>query len=174
MIRYLFASAALLLFACLSMIYASAEKCEGSGVAPGDGTVTVEIGTKRKGRKTVSDIEIAHIKWSPKIEKNREFFEDYDLAMRELEFRTNEDWKIFTPNKKTEYNGYYSWNVPRKPCLKYEYRIVVPHKADQGSICTKAEMLQPENIDKIRESKFTPDAPIDVIVNHINTLSVIY
>ena len=165
MIRYPFTYVAILLFACQSLIYASSDECEGSGVTPEDGTVIVETGTKRKGRRTVPDIEIAHVKWTPKIEKNKEFFENYDLSMRELEFRANGSWETYTSNKKTEYNGYYSWNVPRKPCLEYEYRIVVPHKSGQGCVGTKATKLLRENIETIRESKFTPDPPIDVVVN---------
>ena len=90
MIRYLFAYVPLLVFAIFCLMYASAEECDGSGAAPNDGVLTVETGTKRKGRNSVPDIEIAHVKWVPEIEKNKDFFENYDLSMLELEFRAIE------------------------------------------------------------------------------------
>ena len=165
MIRYLFAYVPLLIFAIFCLVYASAEGCDGSGAAPNDGIVTVETGTKRKGRNSVPDIEIAHVKWVPEIEKNKDFFENYDLSMLELEFRASENWETYTSSKKTEYNGYYSWNVPRKPCLEYEYRIVVPFKTDSGCFATKVIKLEPANVAMIREAEFTPDAPLDVDVD---------
>ena len=165
MIRYLFAYVLLLVFALFCMMYASAEGCDGSGANPNDGVVTVETGTKRKGRNSVPDIEIAHVKWVPEIEKNRDFFENYDLSMLELEFRAGKNWETYTSSKETEYNGYYSWNVPRKPCLEYEYRIVVPFKTGSGCFATKVIKLEPANVAMIREAEFTPDAPLDVGVD---------
>ena len=162
MIRYRFDYVPLLVFALFCLMYASAEECDGSGATPNDGVVTVETGTKRKGRNSVPDIEIAHVKWVPEIEKNEDFFENYDLSMLELEYRTSDNWQTYTPSKKPEYNGYYSWNVPRKPCLEYKYRIVVPSETGTGCFATKVIKLEPANVAKIREAKFTPDAPRDV------------
>jgi len=159
----------LMVLSLFSLTFAD-EKCEGSGISPNGskqdtGEVTIKKGTTRKNRMVVEDIEIAKVKWSANLETNKEFFVTYDLSTLKLEFKTDGEWKSHTPTKKPEFTGYYEWNVPRIPCLRYEYQIVV--SSTDGSKCfsTKAASLEPENKTTIRASRFTPDPPTDLVIN---------
>ena len=142
-------------------------ECEGSGIAPNKdtGKVTIKKGTTRKRTKTVEDIEITQVKWSPNIETNKDFFDPYDLSTLRLEFRTNGEWKSFVPKKNVEYTGYYVWNVPRIPCLEYEYQIAVSSKIGDKCFATTSVSLAPEDKETIRSSRFSPEPPTNLVIN---------
>ena len=94
--------------------------------------LSIKNGERRKGRETVDDIEIAKVQWRPNLEKNQAAFEEYDLSKLELNVRKDGgEWELFKPKKKVTYLGHYTWNVPRIPCIAYEYQIKVPSKNSQ-------------------------------------------
>ena len=132
--------------------------------------LSIRNGERRKGRETVDDIEIAKVQWRPNLEKNQVAFEEYDLSKLELNFRKQgAEWEIFKPKKKVTYLGHYTWNVPRIPCVAYEYQIKLPSKnKKENFFCTEVISKLPEDKDVIRDSGFKPFPPINVKVNAIS------
>ena len=137
-----------------TFILASHPDCEGSGeMDPGNDAsrITVEQGTSRKGRRSkVSDIEKAQIKWKP------DDLGKYDLSSLKLAYRSNGEWNYDTAPK---YNGHYVWNVARKPCLKYEYQVIVPLKNEKGTFCTHNATLEAEDKETIRKAHVKLELP---------------
>ena len=129
--------------------------------------LTIKNGERRKDRKTVDDIEIAKVQWMPDLEKNRVYFDDYDLSKLELSIRRNDgEWEVFKPRKKVVYLGHYTWNVPRIPCLKYDYQIKVPSKSrNEEFFCSYIKSKSPEDEETIRNSGFKPLHPSSVEIN---------
>ena len=127
----------------------------------------IKNGERRKDKKTVDDIEIAKVQWMPDLEKNRVDFDDYDLSKLELSIRRNDgEWEVFQPKKKVVYLGHYTWNVPRIPCLKYDYQIKVPSKSrNEEFFCSDIKSKSPEDKETIRNSGFKPLHPSHVKIS---------
>jgi len=144
-------------------ISASHPDCEGSGGMDPDNDasrITAEQGTSRKGRRNkVSDIEKAQIRWDP------DDLGKYDLSSLKLAYRSNGEWNYNTASK---YNGHYVWSVARKPCLKYEYQVIVPLKGENGTFCTQKATLEEEDKDTIRNAhvECAKDETIEVVTNN--------
>ena len=126
--------------------------------------ITIRNGERRKGRETVDDIEIAKVQWRPNLEKNQASFEEYDLSKLELNVRKDGgEWGAFKPPKKVMYLGHYTWNVPRIPCLRYEYQVRIPSRLKQEEFfCTDIKTKDPEDKQTLRNSGFKPLHPTSV------------
>ena len=152
------------------------EECVNSGVWSQHDNVTVTRGTRKEKGKSIEDITVAKIKWRPNIENNKEIFDAYDLSKLELDVRIRDGaWEIFVPQKEVKYLGYYEWKVPRIPCLKYGYKILVPSKTQENTfLCTTETYLNPETKESIRNAKFQPEPPthiaMDVKANHVSLM----
>lgn len=128
--------------------------------------LTIKNGERRRGKDTIDDIEIAKVQWWPNLEKNQAYFEQYDLSKLELIIRKGDgEWEVFNPRKKVSYLGHYTWNVPRVPCLKYEYQIKVPSKSDETHFCTEIKSKPLDDRETIKNSGFKPQHPTHVEIN---------
>ena len=144
----------LIVVAGFDFFSASHPDCEGSGGMDPDNDasrITAEQGTSRKGRRNkVSDIEKAQIRWDP------DDLGKYDLSSLKLAYRSNGEWNYNTASK---YNGHYVWSVARKPCLKYEYQVIVPLKGENGTFCTQKATLGAEDKETIRNAHVKLELP---------------
>ena len=137
-----------------TFILASHPDCEGSGeMDPGNeaSRITAEQGTSRKrSRSKVSDIEKAQIQWEP------DDLGKYNLSSLKLAYRSNGEWDYDTAPK---FFSKYVWNVARKPCLNYEYQVIVPLQNENATFCTHTKTLEAEDKETIRKAHVKLELP---------------
>ena len=141
------------------------QSCVGSGIS--EDTLTITNGKRRVRGKSVDNIEQVQVKWEPNIEQNKAKFDEYDLTRLQLYMlKQGGGWEKFKPKKQVKYHGHYKWTVPRIPCLKYDYKILVPSKNEEDKfLCTTPKSKPPETKETIRSAKFKPGPPTDMIMN---------
>jgi hypothetical protein len=122
----------------------------------------------------MDDVNTAHVVWKSSklheehLEKFNEIIDLYNIKQLRLNIRTDEVWESFkSKTKLVAFNGSFTWDVPRIPCLKYDYQIIIPPYFSKGitkCFATKVKSLQPSTVEEIRTSRYTPEPPQDLVV----------
>lgn len=154
----------LMIIVVTSNSFANGE-CTGGGLSSGADELTSNTNKVRNRGRTIAK---AKIKWSIDLNENKKIAEMFDVSKKELQFmKEGGQWEVYTPTKPVVYTGAYTWNVPRIPCLKYTYRLVVPSKTgDTSNDCfvTRITTLPAESKERIRQAKFIPEKVANVHV----------
>ena len=102
----------------------ASQNCSRGGLSSGANRLTSKADDSRKRHGT---IEEAKVKWEVDMNANKKIAKEYDITKKQLQIKQQGgNWEDFNPTRKVNYNGAYTWTVPRIPCLNYDYRVIVP------------------------------------------------
>ena len=138
----------------------------------------INIGKKRQNGSYISDINCAKIEWkrsqneTENLEKFRKVIDYYNINQLVLNVKTKEKWKSYKYDREVVHfsnEGSFRWNsVPRIPCLKQKYQVVIPPNTNENSTeCfgTKIVTLPAESPSVIRAANYNPEPPTSLVVD---------
>ena len=125
--------------------------------------LTMKVGKKRHNGTYISDITRVNVVWKRSLNETKnlrrfnEVFDLYNSTQVKLLVKTEEKWESFeSDGELIHFQGSFRWNVPRIPCIKYEYQVVIPSNDKNEMACFGTELttFQPSSSTDMRNANY--------------------
>ena len=144
--------------------------------------LTIKVGKKRHNGTYISDITRVNVVWKRSLNETmnlkrfNEVFDLYNPNQVMLLVKMEEKWESYKSNGELIHfsgTGSFRWNIPRIPCLSYDYQVVIPSNDKNATACFGTELvtLQKSSSTDVRRANYRPKPPTDLDIISGKTLA---